>query len=156
MAKKKISSSKEMGSIPDLLAHFLADTLVVYFKTLNFHWNMVAPQFFMYHKLLEEQYKELQGAADDIAERIRMLRKKAPGSMKEMLTLASLKESPSSLKGDQMVKELVHAHEEMVKKSHALIQYAEAQKDQGTSDMMIERLRFHDKQAWLLRSHFSA
>lgn len=157
MAKKspeKTLSEKTIDQITQKLAHFLSDTFVLYVKTLNFHWNMSGPEFFMYHRLLEEQYKELAETIDELAERIRMLGRLTPGSMKQFQELSSLKESPSLLKWEQMVRELISAHDQMIEKCHQLIAFTDEVQDQGTSDLLIERIRSHSKQAWLLRSHF--
>jgi len=139
--------------ISEKLASFLANTFVLYVKTLNFHWNMQGPQFHMYHLLLQDQYENMAGANDDLAERIRMLGHPAPGTMAHLLQLSSLKESSKPLKMEQMVKELTQDHEEMVEQCHTLIAFVDEVCDQGTSDLMAERIRFHSKQAWLLRSH---
>lgn len=151
---KKTIDEKTIDQITSKLAHFLSDTFILYVKTLNFHWNMVGPEFFMYHKLLEKQYEELAEANDELAERIRMLGRVAPGSLQEFLKLSCLKESPTDLSQEQMIHELVETHEAMVEHCHEIIQFTDEKKDQGTSDLLIERIRSHAKQAWLLRSHF--
>lgn len=153
MAKKKLLSEKTMKDVCTKLGVFLADTFVLYTKTLNFHWNMEGPQFFMYHKLLEEEYEELAEAIDEIAERIRMLGGKAPATMQEFLKLASLKEGKSTQSWERMIQELVEDHEALVEKSHELIEFTDSVSDQGTSDLIVERIRSHSKEAWLLRSH---
>lgn len=155
MSFMKTLSSETIDAITRHLGHFLSDTFVLYVKTLNFHWNMVGREFFMYHKLLEEQYKELQEALDELAERIRMLGRKSPGSMKRFLGYAELKESHEELKAEQMIHELVDDHEKLVESGHKLINLTEEASDQGTADLLIKRIRSHAKQAWLLRSHLS-
>ncbi len=152
-ATKELFDKKKAAQVVELLRHFVADTAVLYFKTLNFHWNMEGPQFFMYHRLLEEQYKEMADAMDELSERIRMLGHKAPGSMAEYLKLTCVKESRDTLPWKEMVKELVKSHESMVSHLHELINFCDENYDQGTSDLLIERIRFHDKAAYLLRSH---
>jgi len=145
---------EKVDTLYKALALFTADTMVLYVKTLNFHWNMTGPQFFMYHRLLEEQYKNLAEGLDELAERIRMLGGEAPGSMKDFLKLAQLKESAGTLSQNEMVKELVRSHTSMSHLCHQVIEISNQQRDEGTTDLLIERLRFHDQQAWLLRSHF--
>lgn len=142
-----------MKEISKKLGHFLADSYVLYIKTLNFHWNMTGEEFFMYHKLLQGQYEALAEANDDVAERIRQLGDKAPGTMKDFLKLACMKESSSDLSAKEMISELVKSHELMVKHAGELIAFCDKNKDPGTSDMIVGRMRDHDKQAWLLRSH---
>ncbi|MFZ0564601.1 MAG: DNA starvation/stationary phase protection protein [Chlamydiales bacterium] len=150
---QKMLDNKTIDQITTKLAHFLSDTFVLYVKTLNFHWNMVGPEFFMYHQLLQKQYEELAEASDELAERIRMLGRSAPGSMQDFLQLSCLKESPTNLSQKEMIQELVEMHEILVEHCHGLIKFTEEVLDQGTADLLIERIRSHSKQAWLLRSH---
>lgn len=151
----KTLTPEAIDEITDKLAHFLSDTFVLYVKTLNFHWNMEGREFYMYHRLLEDQYKELQEATDELAERIRMLGRFTPGSLKNFLELSCLKESKAEKQAEHMIQELVKDHEELVEHCHQIIQVTDKLLDQGTSDLLIERLRSHDKQAWLLRSHLT-
>ena len=142
-----------MDEISKKLSHFLADSYVLYVKTLNFHWNMTGEQFFMYHKLLEGQYESLAGANDEVAERIRQLGYKSPGSMQDFLKLACMKESPTDLSMKEMIQELAESHKLMVKHAGELVSFCNSHDDPGTSDMIVGRMRDHDKQAWLLISH---
>lgn len=151
----KTLTAESIDQVADKLAFFLSDTFVLYVKTLNFHWNMVGREFYMYHLLLEKQYEELQEAADELAERIRMLGRKAPGTMQNFLKLARLKEEQAELTAENMIHTLVENHEELVEHCHEIILFTDKALDQGTSDLMIERIRYHSKQAWLLRSHLS-
>ena len=147
---------KEIDQVCQKISHLLGDTQVLYVKTLNFHWNMQSPQFYMYHKLLQEHYENLQEVADELAERIRMLKQPAPGSMAEFLKLSCLKESTTNLNDTQMIKELVSDREHMVKHYLEVIEYTDSVGDQGSSDLLVGHLRDHDKQAWLLRSHLNS
>lgn len=145
---------KKVQVICESLSHFLADTFVIYVKTLNFHWNMVGSEFYMYHKFLEEQYEELQEASDSLAERLRMLHFKAPATLKEFLELSCVSEPKGALTQEKMIRELASDHEMMVEHAGSIIDYCDEAFDQGTSDLLIERKRAHDKFAWMLRSHF--
>lgn len=149
----KMLDEKTREEIASQLSHFLADSFVLYVKTLNFHWNMVGAEFYMFHKLLQEQYEEMAEACDDLAERIRMLGSPAPGSMTEFLKLACLKESSQKLNQEKMIIDLAEGHEALVEHCHKIVAYLDSVYDQGSSDLMVERIRFHAKQAWLLRSH---
>ncbi|MFN0065379.1 MAG: Dps family protein [Chlamydiales bacterium] len=146
-------NKKNLEIVCKKLGHLLADIYVLYIKTLNFHWNMEGSEFFMYHKLLQSQYEELSEAADEVAERIRQLGKLAPCSMKEFLALARLKESSGKLPMATMIKELVKSHEQMVDYCRDIVEYCDEHKDLGTSDLIVTRMRSHDKEAWLLRSN---
>jgi starvation-inducible DNA-binding protein len=69
-----------------LLKPLLADEYVLYTKTRNYHWNVTGPHFHDLHKFFESQYDALDGKIDDIAEFIRSLGEKSPGSLAEFLS----------------------------------------------------------------------
>ncbi len=144
-------STEEMVS---QLSTILANTGVLYFKTLNFHWNMIGPQFFMYHRLLEEQYLNLANAMDGIAEHIRTFGKLSPGSMQDFLNLSQLKECPNTLTQDAMIQELTQNHTQMAEWINQTISFCDKTQNHTTSDFLSGRVQFHNKAAWLLRSHF--
>lgn len=136
-----------------LLSHILADNYVLYVKTQNFHWNITDPRFYSLHLLFEEQYEDLAEAADDLAERIRMIQARAPATMAEFLKLTTLKEPKEQLDGNQMIFELMHDHQTIAGKMRAGIEKSGEIGDDGTMDLLTERLRKHEKAAWMLRSH---
>jgi starvation-inducible DNA-binding protein len=55
--------------IAGALRLLLADVIVLYVKTKNFHWHMSGPAFRDYHLLLDEQAGQLFAMVDAIAER---------------------------------------------------------------------------------------
>ena len=69
------------------LSRLLADTYTLYLKTHNFHWNVTGPMFQTLHLMFETQYNELALAVDLIAERIRALGFRAPGTYGEFAKL---------------------------------------------------------------------
>lgn len=135
------------------LSLILADTYVLYTKTQNFHWNVVDPRFSSLHKFFEEQYEALAEAVDEIAERVRMLGEKAPATLKQFLEMTSIQESREDLSGDEMITELLNDHEYLARQVRDRIKLASKLNDEGTADLLIDRLRFHEKTAWMLRSH---
>jgi starvation-inducible DNA-binding protein len=135
------------------LSLILADTYILYTKTQNFHWNVTDPRFYSLHLLLEKQYEELAQALDDIAERIRMLGERAPGSLKQFIDMSSLKESTADIGADEMLEILLNDHETLSRFIRERISLAGKLGDEGTADLLIQRLRAHEKSAWMLRSH---
>ena len=131
----------------------LADTFVLYVKTLNYHWNVEDPRFNELHELFDKQYRELQEQADEIAERTRMLGSKSQGTMKEFLEAANLSEGQSNITGDEMIKDLALDHQAISKWLRSKIAPTQELGDEGTADLYIQQLRQHDKQAWMLLSH---
>lgn len=134
------------------LSMLLADTYVLYVKTQNFHWNVVDIRFYSLHLFLEKEYKKLNKAIDEIAERIRKLGERSPGSLQQFLNITSLKESDEDLTADEMLLELLKDHETICCFLRERIALAAKLGDEGTSDLLIQRLHAHEKSAWMLRS----
>ena len=139
--------------VGDTLSRVLANTYLLYLKTQNFHWNLVDPRFFSLHLLFEKQYEELAEAVDTIAERIRMVGGRAPGTMKQFLDLASLEEAEGEFSGDEMLSQLAEDHTELANRCRASIEDVSQLGDEGSTDLLIDLLRAHEKNAWMLRSH---
>lgn len=138
--------------IADELAHLLADTYALYIKTQNFHWNVTGPNFPALHKLFDDQYNELAEAVDVIAERIRALGSLAPGSFSEFQKLTSIKDENGNLSADKMIQKLLKDHETLAQHANMIFVKAEKAQDQATMDLLIDRMRAHEKTAWMLRS----
>ncbi len=107
------------------------------------------------HLLFEKQYEQLAEALDEIAERMRMINVRAPGSMREFIELASLEESEVGLTGDQMIRELYQDHTYCSNVLRRLVGETAEQGDEGTSDLLVSLLRDHEKNAWMLCSHLT-
>lgn len=153
MKEKMGLDKKTCDEICGRLSHFMADSFVVYMKTLNFHWNMVGDRFFMFHKLLEEQYEEVSEGIDQLAERIRMLGQPSPGTLSEILNLSCIKEANKKLSQEKMIEELAKDNTTLVEHCRQIIDFTDEKEDQGSSDLLVDRMRAHDKNAWILRSH---
>lgn len=147
------NSSRGKNPVVEYLKRIVADTYVLYVKTQNFHWNVVDTRFRSLHKLFEDQYEDLAEAVDLLAERVRVYNEPAPGSMKHFLELATLKESEEIEDGDMMLLELFQDHQTMSKALREGIAFCDEHDDPATADVYTQRLREHDKVAWMLRSH---
>ncbi|MCG8435767.1 MAG: DNA starvation/stationary phase protection protein [Gammaproteobacteria bacterium] len=136
------------------LSVLLADTYTLYLKTHNFHWNVTGPMFTALHALFEEQYTELADAVDVIAERIRALGFKAPGSYREFAALTTIKEAVGNdaLPAEAMISELVKSQEAVIRTARSLAPLAEVAGDEVSLDLLTQRLEIHEKAAWMLRS----
>jgi starvation-inducible DNA-binding protein len=100
-----------------------------------------------------QQYTDLWGSVDLIAERIRALGHFAPGSYADFGRLASVPDAPAQPpKALEMVRVLVTGHEAVARTARELVPVAEKAGDQPTLDLLTQRLDFHEKTAWMLRS----
>jgi starvation-inducible DNA-binding protein len=152
MKNKIVAIRKKPIKLTEALSLLLADTYVLYLKTQNFHWNVIGPNFISLHKMFEEQYTALAAALDEIAERIRALRSRAPATFAEYLKLATLSEAHGYPDADKMVLELLHGHEHLAKNINEAFEIAKEHNDEVTLDLFIARKNYHEKTAWMLRS----
>ena len=91
-------------SIATGLSRLLADSYSLYLKTHNYHWNVEGPMFNTLHLMFETQYTELATAVDEIAERIRALGVKAPGSYSKYAELSSVEEAKGGETAEDMIR----------------------------------------------------
>jgi starvation-inducible DNA-binding protein len=148
-------SQEHLTEISQVLSRILADEFVLYTKTRNAHWNLEGPNFHSMHILFESQYNELAEIIDKVAERIRMLGHYAPATLKQILELTHLTEETRE-KNDStgFIKELLNDHENIIINIRIQInRLAEQLKDAGTSDYLTDLTEYHEKVAWVLRSH---
>ncbi|MCB9091060.1 MAG: DNA starvation/stationary phase protection protein [Halobacteriovoraceae bacterium] len=134
------------------LSTLLADSYTLYLKTHNYHWNVTGMMFQTLHTMFETQYTELAMAVDVIAERIRSLGERAPGSYKEFSSLTKITEEEGTPPAKDMIKNLVKAHEVVIQTARGLYPIAENANDESTLDLLTQRLQIHEKTAWMLRS----
>jgi starvation-inducible DNA-binding protein len=139
-------------NIADGLKHLLADSYTLYLQTHNFHWNVTGPQFRDLHLMFEEHYTELAIAVDDIAERIRTLDVPAPGTYKAFADLSSIKEVEGVPDASKMVKILTKGHEQVVRTCREVLKPAQKANDESTAALVSDRMRVHEKTAWMLRA----
>ncbi len=140
-------------AVVEQLSKLLAASYTLYLKTQNYHWNVTGPMFTTLHTLFETQYTELAAAIDEIAERIRALDAKAPGSFSAFAKLSPVKEETGQPTADKMIRKLVADQGAIDKIAHDLFDAADAVEDQATADLATRRLDVHQKNAWMLRSH---
>lgn len=143
---------KDRKAIAEELKRLLADSYTLYLQTHNFHWNVTGPQFRDLHLMFEEHYTELAVAVDDIAERIRTLGVAAPGTYKMFAQLSSIKEVEGVPSAKEMVQILNHGHELVVKTCREALKIAQEGDDESSVALISDRMRIHEKTAWMLRA----
>jgi starvation-inducible DNA-binding protein len=162
MASKKLKTksldmdigigNSDRGKIVRGLSALLADSYTLYLMTHNFHWNVKGPEFNSLHMMFMTQYTEQWNALDLIAERIRALGYPAPGTYKEFVKLASVKEVEGVPSAMDMVRHLLAAQEATARTARKLLPLVAKANDQPTADLLTQRLNLHEKTAWMLRS----
>ena len=104
------------------------------------------------HLMFETQYNELALAVDAIAERIRALGARAPGTYRELSALTVIEEDSDEPDATEMIRRLVHGQEAVARTAREVFAIASAANDQPSADLLTQRLQVHEKTAWMLRS----
>lgn len=139
-------------NVSDSLKVALADSYLLYLKTQNYHWNVTGPNFKSFHLMFEEQYNDLFAAVDLIAERIRALGEKAPGTYAKYIKLANIKEGNEDLDANSMVKELAEDQDIIVKTLSNVLKESQSVGDEVTAGIVTDRIEIHQKNSWMLKS----
>lgn len=136
-----------------------SSTFSFYLKAHNFHWNIEGPDFYEYHKLLEQIYEEVYGSIDDFAEKIRSLGSYVPASYTRLSMLSEIEDQKEILTKNQMVLVLLEDNRKMLQILKLTYDAAEAKSEHGFSNFLAERMDAHRKHGWMLKSsmkgHFS-
>lgn len=150
-------SEKNLDHVITLLSVELSNEMTLYVKTRKAHWNVSGESFMELHKLYENQYKQLEEAIDEIAERIGKLGKKTIGTMSEFSKLSSIKENPGKyFSSKDTIKELLKDHERITIQLRADIEdCASKYKDAGTADFLTGLMEHHETTAWVLRRYLN-
>lgn len=140
------------SKVADSLKKVLADSYTLYLKTQNYHWNVTGSNFQSLHTLFEVQYNDLFLAVDLIAERIRALGYKAPGSFKAYTSITKIEDGNEDASAEEMVKGLADDQGLIIKTLNEALKEAQAQDDEGTIGLLVDRITIHEKNIWMLRS----
>lgn len=130
----------------------LADTYALYFKTQNYHWNVEGMEFPFLHELFEKQYKELLAAVDKLAERVRALGPYIPGRYGELTQGTGVLEETGVPDALEMVQRLQEGYAVTAETIRAVIPISQKSRDEGTANLLAERLQAHEKAVWMLGS----
>jgi len=137
------------------LRKLLAESYTLYLKTHNFHWNVTGPMFHPLHLLFETQYTELATAVDTIAERIRTLGARAPGSYAEFAQLSRVTDAEGEPDANAMLHELAEDNRKVAERALEVAREAAAAGDEGSVSLAGARIEIHEKNAWMLSAHLA-
>jgi starvation-inducible DNA-binding protein len=138
--------------IVDELKRVQADTFAFYSRAHFYHWNVEGPDFVQYHKFLNKIYEQTWEAVDDIAEQVRQLDAYAPDADRMLDELSHIKLSDTIPSPMSMFKQL-HADNEIVMEGILMAYHtAEAEMLIGLSNFLQDRMMYHKKLDWMLKS----
>ncbi|WP_417258141.1 Dps family protein [Celeribacter sp.] len=135
----------------DALNTVLGETFRLYVQTHGYHWNVEGPNFRQLHALFEEQYQNLRGALDEIAERIRTQGAYAPSSVADLMALAA-PEDTAAQSAEEMIAKLIAGHEALATTLRDAITASADAGDEVSAGMLTDRLDYHEKELWMMKS----
>lgn len=144
--------SESQHEIIQALTKYLADTAIVYFKTHGYHWNVEGETFYSLHLMFEKFYISLWESMDEVAERIRALGAKTPGTYMELLKHSTIQETEAIPAPHIMVKNLHDDYLILAKKAQEVASLADVHGDLVTTDLLTQKAAFLEKAAWMLQS----
>lgn len=144
--------NRHRRQIAERLFEVLADSYLLYHTTQSCHWNVVGHQFRPLHEMFEEQYRALADAIDVIAERIRVLGFFTPGTLHDFMRLSRIEQPANVHRAERMLEQLIDGHDKVAERIRGAIVVAQKAEDEATVDLLVERLRAHEKMCWVLKS----
>lgn len=151
-------TNRDRAGVSGILNRALSDEHVLYIRTRNYHWNVTGMHFKSLHEFFEEQYRQIEIAIDEIAERARSLGFRALGSMTEFIAHTHLTEqNPAEVPtAEQMLRNLLNDHESIIKQLREDIDTCDEKlNDSGTADFLTEKMEEHEKMAWMIRAYLA-
>ncbi len=139
--------------ICNALNRLIADGIVVWMKTKNFHWAVVGPHFRDYHLLFDEQAGAIYDSIDPLAERVRKLGRSTIHSLAHTLSLHSIAEDERELVSSQeMIGELLTDNRAMAEALRSAIKICSKYGDGGSENLLQDLLDGTERRIWFLFS----
>lgn len=142
--------------VAEALKNVLADSYTLYLKTQNYHWNVEGPHFKPLHELFELQYNDLFAANDEIAELIRGLGEKAPGTFAAFQKHTTIKEGNENADANTMLADLAADQDAISATINKALAAAQKAGDEVVIGALTNRLTVHRKNKWMLKSSMSS
>lgn len=117
-----------------------------------FHWNIEGADFPEYHDFFGDVYADLWAQTDTLAEFIRQLDEKAPGSLTVYAQQSLIKDEEGFPDTMEMFQKLQADTQTMITLYEQLYHAAEESHEHQISNYAADRLAAHKKTAWMVRS----
>lgn len=134
-----------------LLNEQVANLIIFYVKLHNYHWYVKGHKFYRLHELFEDLYDEATENYDVVAERMLMLQMKPVGTLKESLSLSTIKEANNNETPLQMVQNILADFIHLNNRFKLTLTEAEDKDDDVTADILTGMRITFQKHIWMLR-----
>lgn len=135
------------------LFKMLSNYYALYIKTQSYHWNVNGINFPQLHEMFEDQYKQLAGEIDEIAERIRALGEKVPASLGKFDSYSVIQIPHENATAIDMLKDLYESNNKIM----SVIKDAmdEYKNDEVTVDFLTQKLATREHISWFFLATIS-
>jgi starvation-inducible DNA-binding protein len=147
-------SAEVRASVAAILNQHLADISDLRSQVKQAHWNVKGHHFYQLHLLFDEIAGELNGFADEIAERVAALGGYALGTVRMAAEGSRLPEYPTTaVDGLEHVQALVERMGAYAGAVRAAIEETDSLGDPTTADLFTQVSRTIDQRLWFLEAH---
>lgn len=141
-----------MEALIEQMKVVIATTFSFYLKAHNFHWNVTGPSFSEYHKFLGDVYSQAHDDVDGYAERTRALGAFVPGSLVRFAELTRIQDELNVPPSLLMIARLEVDNETLLTELNYAHDLADANGALGLVNYIEDRIDYHTKLGWMLRS----
>ena len=140
-----------LDSVASELNVLLADIFALYIKTKNFHWHVSGPHFRDFHLMLDDNADQLFGMTDEIAERVRKLRRTTLRSIGQIAKLQTIADNNSDhVSAKDMLSELYADEMLLTNRMHALHKLCDEAGDFATVSLLENWIDAAQRRSWFL------
>ncbi len=142
----------------ELLNSIVAESLDLFARIKQAHWNLRGMSFIGLHKLLDEFAAATLNDIDEVAERATALGGVVEGSLHKALSHSKLVKEKDPAPGSPQtdwIRELADAHAQASTHVRKAIKVLTDAEDFGTADLLTNVLNHLEKQLWLLEAHIN-
>jgi len=142
----------EKPALVNALATVLGDAVVLSYKILGAHWNVIGPDFHQNHEFFQMLYEDVDGSIDPIAENIRKMGAPAPFRLSDLGALSRIKETTPPPDFANLCLDILDANEIIISDLAEAFATATQVNEQGIANFISERDDMHKKWRWQLLS----
>lgn len=140
-----------MSKITDSIKLLQADTLVMFTKLHNYHWNIKGIHFFELHTKTEEFYNLFSTMYDDLAERLLQLGEKPIVTLKNSLEVARITEDENTqITAQYLMSNLAKDFEFFFNEFKNLSDISDS--DPTTQAYAQDQMAFFEKELWMIKA----
>lgn len=151
-----MKEKKKADKVVENLRKLQADSIVLYMKVHNFHWNVRGSDFPQVHKALEEIYEKFADMFDDLAERIIQLGGTPVVTLAEAIKISKIKEeTKATFTSKEILKEVLKIYNNLHEDFESLAKLADKDDDRVTASYCDDKLAELEKALWMLNAQLS-